>query len=581
MRMPWPFRLFQRAPVPRGAASGAGRVAAERRNEWRNLPPIAETVGPPPLIAPSAPFAAHLGAGHPPPPVLAPLGHGRGLDAPSGIVVGVAKPVQRAAQVGARPLVQRRPNIRGAAETALPQLEPAVAAEPSAGPAVADQPAHSEESVRPRRLPASVPVQRPPLKLARLSDGDRGAFGPARAVGVIGQPTTGGRTRATSPSSVPLPSPPAAPATSPGPSTPAPPSAGASATRPASAAPLAGPISRKPADARSARASTPAAAPTRLTLGQSRKVGLGAPLTATPATAAPIGVTERESALPLPSRAEVQRKPEAEVARETIPATPVRARPIDGSSGEPAPTATRSSMPSTPLLAARPLRTRVQRAPMTATRSRPVREGADSDDRGAPVSGAPVKVHRGTIASELAGSLDARAFTYQGEIYLPSSAGQMGSPAARALIAHEMTHVVQQRAYGSRLPQEHTSHGQDLERRAAAAERQPNMALAVGARSGHEHSDAPSDLESAQRKPDNRSSPVVETSTINFQQPTQRAPADKPRATAPEMADEASRKRSETELEELAGQLYGRISRRLRRELLIDRERAGVMVDLR
>ena len=46
-------------------------------------------------------------------------------------------------------------------------------------------------------------------------------------------------------------------------------------------------------------------------------------------------------------------------------------------------------------------------------------------------------------------------------------------------------------------------------------------------------------------------------------------------------APKSARPSSDAELEELAGQLYGRISRRLRRELLVDRERAGVMVDLR
>jgi len=45
-------------------------------------------------------------------------------------------------------------------------------------------------------------------------------------------------------------------------------------------------------------------------------------------------------------------------------------------------------------------------------------------------------------------------------------------------------------------------------------------------------------------------------------------------------ADPGNGRKTETELEELAGQLYGRISRRLRRELLVDRERAGLMVDL-
>jgi hypothetical protein len=42
----------------------------------------------------------------------------------------------------------------------------------------------------------------------------------------------------------------------------------------------------------------------------------------------------------------------------------------------------------------------------------------------------------------------------------------------------------------------------------------------------------------------------------------------------------ARRGHSEQELEELAGQLYSRIGRRLRREILVDRERSGLALDL-
>ena len=158
----------------------------------------------------------------------------------------------------------------------------------------------------------------------------------------------------------------------------------------------------------------------------------------------------------------------------------------------------------------------------------------------------------------------------------------MGSVAARSLIAHEMTHVAQQRAYGSRLPQEHTSHGQELERNAAAAERHPELPLAQPARSTQTEESRPDDMVSAQRKPDGaRASSMVETTTVNFpgvQRAREDKGAEKPRSSG--TATDSSGKKSETELEELAGQLYGRISRRLRRELLVDRERAGLMVDL-
>ena len=67
-------------------------TARPESGAWRFLPALTETVGPPPLVAPTAPFAANLGAGTPPPPALRQLAHDRGLDAPKGLVAGMARP---------------------------------------------------------------------------------------------------------------------------------------------------------------------------------------------------------------------------------------------------------------------------------------------------------------------------------------------------------------------------------------------------------------------------------------------------------------------------------------------------------
>ncbi|MGI8928506.1 MAG: eCIS core domain-containing protein [Candidatus Limnocylindrales bacterium] len=445
--------------------------------------------------------------------------------------------------------------------------------------------------VRARPIPPAAAVQRAPLKLARLSERDQGALGPTRAVGVVGQPTPRGLAAQASASTLAGPTPIAAHLAAVAPSA-------SVAQRTPAKPPLAGPISRKPADADRGRGrgggepTAPISAPSRLTLGQSRKLGLGAPITAAPVTAAPLSGPDRASPLPLPARAEVQRKPADSAPASAATATPT---PTPEPTSAARRTATRfvgaagtgaaARLPSAPLLSASPLRTRVQRAQMTATRARPSRDSAEAEGRSASVGGGPVKVHRGTLASELAESLDAKAFTHQGEIYLPSSAGPMGSVAARSLIAHEMTHVAQQRAYGSRLPQEHTSHGQELERTAAAAEHHPELPLAQPpARPTQTEESRPDDMAAAQRKPADgarASSSVVETTTVNFpgvQRAREDKGAEKPRSSG--TATDSSGKKSETELEELAGQLYGRISRRLRRELLVDRERAGLMVDL-
>src|SRR3990172_10731614 len=98
--MPWPFQRTPRAPTASSgeAVEGGAPYAAERPppGAWRELPPLHETVGPAPLTAPSEPFAADLTAPRAP-TVLAELRHGRGLSAPSGLVVGIARAVEPAA----------------------------------------------------------------------------------------------------------------------------------------------------------------------------------------------------------------------------------------------------------------------------------------------------------------------------------------------------------------------------------------------------------------------------------------------------------------------------------------------------
>jgi hypothetical protein len=229
------------------------------------------------------------------------------------------------------------------------------------------------------------------------------------------------------------------------------------------------------------------------------------------------------------------------------------------------------------------MRTRVQRAPLaTAPTAAPARAATPSADAG-PSAPQQVKVHRGGAASELADSLQARAFTHEGEIYLPSSAGPLGSTAARRLIAHEMTHVAQQRTHGRSLPDENSSRGEELERMAVAAEQRLDLPLAQAAAGADGPTPQQADLGKAQRKAAAPTAPTTfETTTLNIPAPVQRAPISSDIASPPPpTANAGPRPQSEAELEALAGQLYGRISRRLRRELLVDRERSGVMVDLR
>ena len=63
--------------------------------------------------------------------------------------------------------------------------------------------------------------------------------------------------------------------------------------------------------------------------------------------------------------------------------------------------------------------------------------------------------------------------------------------------------------------------------------------------------------------------------------PIQRAPSGDSRRGDAKAARDERNGHTEQELDDLAHQLYSRIGSRLRRELLVDRERAGFAIDLR
>ena len=81
-----------------------------------------------------------------------------------------------------------------------------------------------------------------------------------------------------------------------------------------------------------------------------------------------------------------------------------------------------------------------------------------------------VPVRRGPEVSAEARTLRARAFARRGEVFLPREAGALDSREARGLLAHELTHVVQQRTLGV-VPEPESHHGRWLEHEATVAER--------------------------------------------------------------------------------------------------------------
>lgn len=555
------------------------------------MPPIKGSYGPAPLVAPNRPFAAGLSANQPAPSALAALGHQQSLEAPRGLVAGLARPVTSMDATAALPMRRQRAPI--------PPTAPVDSVIADAGLRPADVPVESR-----RRAPAVTAVSVPaPRQLARLADGDlaKSVHTPA---GTVRRAHAPGVRPSRPPETPPL----VAPATSP-------------VALPGVAAP-----SHTPSTPFSPTLDTTAQRPT---LGQSRRLGLGAPLggpplarrqpaahrapvapPTSPATGAPvvraprsvqrapIGDPPHAAAAPAPERARARPpSPAADLPQQasttaaTHAALPRAARPQQA-----APVRSRTIAPagapaarSVGLLGQRPMIARVQRAPGSAPAA-PQKPRA-AREQPTEALGGPVKVHRGPEAAEASVAVGARAFTGGGEIFLPASHGPLGSPQASALLRHELTHVVQQRSFGARLPQEHTPEGQHLEAQARAAELGSQQPLVLASRDTARGGQQRASREAAtaahqpdiQLAPDQASQPhasaqshetaVVQLSTV---QRAERGTDENRIVSAP---DRPPKPRSEQELEELARDLYGRIHLRLSRDLIVDRERAGFGVD--
>lgn len=80
-----------------------------------------------------------------------------------------------------------------------------------------------------------------------------------------------------------------------------------------------------------------------------------------------------------------------------------------------------------------------------------------------------VTLHRGAAVDKRAQALNADAFTHEGAIHIPGTSPLI-SDKSRQILAHELTHVVQQQQYGKTLPPEHTPLGRQLEASALHAE---------------------------------------------------------------------------------------------------------------
>ncbi len=198
MRLPWPFgrsaSSVGRSPAGGGPApspAAAGPTPAPATGAWAALPPIQRTVGAAPLVAPSKPFLADVPGHNPLPPIVGPLGHETGPGAPPGLVVAHARPVPSLtarAPLRTRPVQRRAGPGRGDSG-----IRPWVTDTSTAGgemPAGSDgEPASAMPAVAPVRTLAAIPdtaavqpAARPLTQAPQLSSSVQRATRDARPV---------------------------------------------------------------------------------------------------------------------------------------------------------------------------------------------------------------------------------------------------------------------------------------------------------------------------------------------------------------------------------------------------------------
>ena len=416
--MRWPLSLLFRgdrdAPPPGDAAAmrpvEPGTTAApeagvpSRPAVWRSLPPIQRSVGDAPLTARTVPFGRELAGLRSPDPILRPLAHDLAADGPAGLVSGIATPlVARGAPAAAPADHADLPPPRGAQRRARTVSDAPLPARGVDGP-VPDDPSPTAAggagsadlpATPPRALPAVAPSATAPA-LAATRVGASTAPEAARAVA----PATGAAapTAAGSPvqwSAASAPPPVAPPPVAPPPVAPPP---VASSRAPDAILDAAGPIPA--ADAHAAQPAQPRS------LGESRRLGLGAPLAGRPsaqrAAAGPNLPLARAGRTPAPPTAPVPSPPPTRRAAAAEAALPVLR--IASASGRPAtppePGAARSGDEAAGMPPAAPA-------------------GADTD--GGPAGPATVPVQR-SVELTLVGDAGRRAA-------MPSSDGADAAPA--------------------------------------------------------------------------------------------------------------------------------------------------------
>jgi hypothetical protein len=205
---------------------------------------------------------------------------------------------------------------------------------------------------------------------------------------------------------------------------------------------------------------------------------------------------------------------------------------------------------------------------------------------GADLSG--VRVHRGPGSTATTRAIRAQAFTAHGDVHVPAELGPLDRGRAKALLTHELVHVVQQRGL-TPPPAEGSSRGRALEAQARELE-------LAAARPAPEFVAPPPELFVKPPAAAAAAEPVPwrppRDEIARPLEPQQAAVAGVPAISGPPLgagiqrapeaaAAGAPTPAAEPSLDEVVNRLYDRISSRLRAELLVDRERAGALTDLR
>src|SRR6266536_3546641 len=107
----WPFRRREGDSTSNLGPDQRRSLRGGPPNDWASLPPIQRTIQAAPLVVGTRSFEAILASWKGPAVALEPLGHNVTLEAPSGIITGIAAPVAARdpgpGEPGAEPGIQR------------------------------------------------------------------------------------------------------------------------------------------------------------------------------------------------------------------------------------------------------------------------------------------------------------------------------------------------------------------------------------------------------------------------------------------------------------------------------------------